>query len=112
MNPEQLTLFDPDLYLADPIEKKTEEATNAAFVVVHLDNLGGVTEVAEVLGCAKQQIAALRKRDDFPKPVLMLAATPVWTLSSIRTFQSTWKRRGPRKPAIQAVPAEVVVSED
>lgn len=110
MTPEQLTLFDPDLYLVPLIEETVEAGSNAGFV--RLDDLGGVTEVAEVLGCAKQQIAALRKREDFPKPVLMLAATPVWTLTSIRSFQSTWKRRGPRKPAIQAVPAEVVVSED
>jgi hypothetical protein len=122
MNPEQLTLFDPDMYLvplsADPDHVRNKEQYWSAPTVTivdrrySLDDLGGVTEVAEVLACAKQQIAALRKRADFPKPVLTLAATPVWSIADINAFKATWNRRGPRKPAVKPVPTEAVVSED
>ena len=121
MNPEQLTLFDPDRYLVplstDPDHVHNLSAWSISTVTTvdrryNLDDLGGVTEVAEVLACAKQQIAALRKRADFPKPVLTLAATPVWSIADINAFKATWNRRGPRKPAVKPVPTEAVVSED
>jgi hypothetical protein len=71
-----------------------------------IDRLAGVHEVAVFLGCAKQQIAALRKRPDFPAPVLHLAATPVWDLQDIESFRSGWQRRSRRaaKPIPEAVP--------
>jgi predicted DNA-binding transcriptional regulator AlpA len=59
-----------------------------------INNVGGTAEVAELLGCPKQQLHALRKRDDFPKPIRVLAATPLWDLTSIREFAQTWNRRG------------------
>lgn len=62
-------------------------------VVINVNNLGGTAEVAELLGCPKQQIHALRKRADFPKPVRTLSATPIWDLESIRAFATTWVRR-------------------
>lgn len=58
-----------------------------------LPELGGTSEVAEVLGCRKTQLYALRQRPDFPAPVLTLAATPVWFLEDIREFKDSWKRR-------------------
>ena len=58
-----------------------------------LPELGGTSEVAEVLGCRKTQLYSLRQRDDFPVPLLVLAATPVWSLEDIRAFKDSWKRR-------------------
>ena len=58
-----------------------------------INNIGGTAEVAELLSCPKQQIHALRKRADFPKPIRVLAATPLWNLDDIRTFATTWSRR-------------------
>lgn len=58
-----------------------------------INNIGGTAEVAELLGCPKQQIHALRKRANFPKPIRVLSATPIWDLEEIRLFASTWKRR-------------------
>ncbi len=55
--------------------------------------VGGTAEVAEVLNCPKQQIHALRKRPDFPKPIHRIAASPLWNLEDIRHFASSWVRR-------------------
>jgi predicted DNA-binding transcriptional regulator AlpA len=63
-----------------------------------IDLIGGTAEVAEVLGCPKQQIYALRRRADFPKPFRELASTPLWNLSEIREFKGTWKRRNSANP--------------
>ena len=60
-----------------------------------ITNIGGTSEVAELLGCPKQQIHALRKRANFPKPFKVLAATPLWDLDDIRSFATTWIRRTP-----------------
>lgn len=60
---------------------------------IYIYDIGGTAEVASILGCPKQQIYALRRRSDFPKPFLMLAATPLWDLKEIKLFASTWKRR-------------------
>lgn len=66
-----------------------------------INNIGGTAEVAELLGCPKQQLHALRKRADFPKPIKVLSATPLWDLDSIREFAKTWVRR--RKVAYKTV---------
>lgn len=58
-----------------------------------INNIGGTAEVAELLGCPKQQIYALRKRSGFPRPIKTLAATPLWDLDQIRNFAITWVRR-------------------
>ncbi|CAB4154333.1 hypothetical protein UFOVP629_64 [uncultured Caudovirales phage] len=58
-----------------------------------ISNVGGTAEIAELLGCPKQQIFALRKRKDFPKPIRILASTPLWDLEEVRTFATTWTRR-------------------
>ena len=63
------------------------------FDPVHIDNIGGTAEVAALLECPKQQIHALRKSKNFPIPILILAATPIWRLSEIAEFKKNWKRR-------------------
>lgn len=61
--------------------------------MVDINNVGGTAEVADLLGCPKQQIHALRRKPNFPKPIRLLMATPLWDLDEIRTFGTTWKRR-------------------
>ena len=63
------------------------------FSAIDVKDIGGTAEVAEVLGCPKQQIYALRRRADFPKPFRELASTPLWDLTKIREFGHNWKRR-------------------
>jgi predicted DNA-binding transcriptional regulator AlpA len=55
--------------------------------------LAGTAEVAQALGCKKQQVYALRRREDFPEPVMVLAATPIWMMEDVESFAATWKRR-------------------
>lgn len=55
--------------------------------------LAGTSEVAQVLGCPKQQLAKLRQRSDFPLPVAMLAATPVWDVRDVYEFKGVWTGR-------------------
>lgn len=62
-------------------------------VFIKIDEIGGTAEVAEILGCPKQQIYALRRRSDFPKPFRELASTPLWNLIHIKEFKNSWKRR-------------------
>lgn len=62
-------------------------------IKVPAEYLGGTAEVADLLGCSRQQIYSLRQRDDFPEPVACLAATPVWDLRLVAQFKETWVRR-------------------
>lgn len=69
-------------------------------VFIKIDEIGGTAEVAKVLGCPKQQIYALRRRSDFPKPFMELASTPLWNLIHIREFGAKWKRRDRSSSAV------------
>lgn len=61
--------------------------------VIPLVDIVGTAEVATILRCPKQQIHSLRKRSDFPKPLLTLASTPIWNANDIKSFGKTWSRR-------------------
>ena len=54
--------------------------------------LGGTAEVANLLGCRKTQVYALRQKPNFPKPIAMLAATPVWDLGDFETFVTSRRK--------------------
>ena len=47
-------------------------------MLIDTSNLCGTAEAATVLGVLKQRIHTLRKRSDFPQPIVVLAATPLW----------------------------------
>jgi predicted DNA-binding transcriptional regulator AlpA len=53
----------------------------------------GVAEVAEILGVSKQRAWTLAKRPDFPKPVRVLKATPLWLKRSVTAWWSAWERK-------------------
>ena len=55
--------------------------------------LGGLTEVADVLGVTTQRIAMLRARTDFPDPVGEIAQGPIWDLDVIEAWNSSGLRR-------------------
>lgn len=61
--------------------------------------LGGVTEVAELIGVSRQRFADLRARPDFPEPVAELASGPVWDIDAVRRWAESGARRGPGRPA-------------
>lgn len=58
---------------------------------IDTENLCGTAEAAAVLGVLKQRIHTLRKRPDFPQPILVLAATPLWDKTALLAFKATWK---------------------
>lgn len=60
-------------------------------------DLGGVSEVAELLGVTRQRVASLRVRPGFPEPLAELAAGPIFDLESVRRWASSGRRR-PGRP--------------
>ena len=69
--------------------------------------LVGVTETAEMLGISRQRLAVLRKRQDFPAPVVELAAGPIWRRRDLSTFAGGWQRSPGRPPKVEARAAQV-----
>lgn len=61
--------------------------------------LGGVSEVAEVLGLSRQRVAQLRNRPDFPDPVAEIASGPIWDLDAVAGWLGSGVRRGPGRPS-------------
>ncbi len=60
--------------------------------IVDVDNICGTAEAAVVLGVLKQRIHTLRKRPDFPQPIVVLAATPLWDKNALLEFKNGWKK--------------------
>jgi hypothetical protein len=57
-------------------------------------DLVGLAEVAEMLRTSRRQAIRWTQREDFPEPLVKLAATPVWEGREVRR----WKReREPNK---------------
>jgi predicted DNA-binding transcriptional regulator AlpA len=63
----------------------------------------GSTEVAEMLGVTRQRLHQLRAREEFPQPIVELAATPVWLRAAIKAY-------GDRRPRIQGAPGHRAAS--
>src|SRR5438132_13141985 len=62
----------------------------------------GIAELAELLAVTKQRASELAKSADFPEPLTVLKAGPVWTRASIARYLTTWSRRPGRPPRKQA----------
>jgi len=60
--------------------------------------IGGVTEVAQLLGVSRQRLAKLRERTDFPDPLGELAQGPVWDLDAIASWNGSGLRSGSGRP--------------
>lgn len=63
-----------------------------------MSKLGGISEVAEVLGVSRQRIAQLRVRADFPDPVAEIAMGEIWDLGEVESWLDSGARRGPGRP--------------
>jgi eukaryotic-like serine/threonine-protein kinase len=55
--------------------------------------LGGLTEVADVLGMSTQRAATLRQRPDFPDPVGEIAQGPIWDLDVVAEWNNSGLRQ-------------------
>lgn len=61
-------------------------------MMIDPNNLCGTAEAAAVLEVVKQRIHTLRKRADFPAPLVTLAATPLWDKEELLSFKSVWRK--------------------
>ncbi|WP_239393631.1 serine/threonine-protein kinase [Frankia sp. CiP3] len=60
--------------------------------------MGGVTEVAEILGVSRQRISKLRDRADFPDPIAEIAQGPIWNLDEIDAWGGSSLRSSSGRP--------------
>jgi len=60
--------------------------------------MGGVTEVAEIIGVSRQRIAKLRDRADFPDPIAEIAQGPIWDLDEIEAWGGSDLRLSSGRP--------------
>lgn len=61
-------------------------------VLVVAMRMGGVTEVAELLGVSRQRLSKLRERPDFPDPIGTLAQGAVWDLDAVEAWHGAGSR--------------------
>ena len=54
--------------------------------------MGGVTEVAEILGVSRQRLSKLRERPDFPDPIGKLAQGWIWDLDAVVVWNGSSSR--------------------
>ena len=57
-------------------------------------HLMGITEIARLLGVSRQRAHQLAHGEDFPEPVAVLAAGPIWETTQIEA----WAERTGRSP--------------
>jgi serine/threonine protein kinase len=65
--------------------------------------MGGVTEVAAILGMSRQRVARLRERPDFPDPIAELAQGPIWDLDEINAWDGSGLRLSSGRPPSSVV---------
>ena len=82
------------------LEVVTFEELEAELDRPQIPELLGSAELQDLLGVTRQRLGQLRKeKANFPKPLLELAAGPVWARSAIDAFLETWERKSGRPPA-------------
>ncbi len=90
---------------ADPVFVRAEAETMAdldrRLMESNAPDIIGVAEVAGLLGVSKQRASELARSPEFPRPIVVLAAGPVWRKTSIARHIATWIRHPgrPRKTA-------------
>ncbi len=60
--------------------------------------MGGVAEVAEILGVSRQRVAKLRDRNDFPDPIGQIAQGPIWDLDEVEAWAGSDLRPSTGRP--------------
>lgn len=67
-------------------------------MTTQVPRLCGLAEVAALACVSRQRASQLTARADFPAPVQVLAATPVWVEADVKVFLATPRPAGrPRK---------------
>lgn len=85
------------------LEIVTDQEREAELSRSPLPALVGVAETAAILGVSRQRVSALAAGNTrFPRPVMRLAAGPVWLRPAIEQFERQWDRRAGRPAAVKA----------
>jgi len=80
------------------VEALTYQELDAELARPAVPDLVGTREVAKLLNVSRQRLAQLREnKPDFPKPIVELAAGPVWTRAALDTWMASWSRQ-PGRP--------------
>lgn len=89
-----------DLAPGDPValEVLTVDEADRRLTEPAFPELGGVSEVARLLGVSRQRASKLQGHRDFPAPVARLTTGPVWRMADLTRFAAEWERR-PGRPA-------------
>lgn len=64
-----------------------------------IPKLVGLAEIASKLDVSRQRAGQITQRDDFPRPVVRLAAGPVFVEDQVDAFVKAWPRKSGRPPA-------------
>jgi hypothetical protein len=83
------------------VEAQTVEGLEQDLGTTNIPELIGIAELATLLGVSKQRASELARGTDFPAPLAVLVAGPVWPLANVLRYVRAWKRRPgrPRKVA-------------
>jgi hypothetical protein len=68
----------------------------------------GVAEVCEALSLTRGALHIRRQQPDFPEPVHVVAATPLWTREQIVSYARRRAERFEERPGIEALAREPV----
>lgn len=74
------------------------ESTLRATLSPMAPELGGVAEIAEMLGVTKQTVLKYAGRPDFPEPLERLAAGPVWKRADVEAWAARTLPLPPGRP--------------
>ncbi len=64
--------------------------------------MGGVTEVADILGVSRQRVAKLRARTDFPDAIAEIGHGPIWDLDEIEAWGGSGLRLSSGRPRAES----------
>lgn len=88
--PDPLRVVSAEVETVEELDRRLQES--------NVPELVGVAEVAGILGVTKQRASELSHSRRFPKPIVQLAAGPVWDRHAIARFVETWPRRRTGRP--------------
>jgi hypothetical protein len=80
------------------VEVTTIARQAAELAAAGFPDVVGVSEAAALLGVSRQRLDQLTAREDFPEPMVRLAAGPIWLRWSLEAFLRRWPRK-PGRPA-------------
>jgi len=88
----------PDPRILMPVRLEVAEELASAPSPSGAAEIIGIAELATMLLVTKQRASELAKSPEFPRPLAILKAGPVWTRASVARYLTTWQRRPGRPP--------------